>query len=74
MSCCAVVCGVQVGKDLTDVYWRPGNGAMFLDLVQQLTGKPLAADAWVARLQRDTQALMEREKEQYEAAVKEGPK
>lgn len=69
-----MVCGVQVGKDLTDVYWRPGNGAMFLDLVEQLTGKPLAADAWVARLQRDTQALMEREKEQYEAAVKAGPK
>lgn len=34
---------MQVGKDLMDVYWRPGNGAMFLDLVQQLTGKPLAA-------------------------------
>lgn len=72
----AVPCCVapQVGKDLTDMYWRPGNGAMFLDLVQQLTGKPLAADAWVARLQRDTGALLAREKEQYEAAVKEGPK
>lgn len=66
--------GLQVGKDLTDVYWRPGNGAMFLDLVQQLTGKPLAADAWVARLQRDTASLLAREKEQYEAAVKAGPK
>lgn len=79
MLCHAVLCCVghhhpQVGKDLTDVYWRPGNGAMFLDLVQQLTGKPLAADAWVARLQRDTGALLVLEKEQYEAAVKAGPK
>jgi hypothetical protein len=32
---------MQVGKDLTSVYWEPGNGSMFLDLVQQLTGKPL---------------------------------
>lgn len=70
----AIVDNEQVGKDLTDVYWRPGNGAMFLDLVQQLTGKPLAADAWVARLQRDTGALLVLEKEQYEAAVKAGPK
>jgi hypothetical protein len=65
---------MQVGKDLTDVYWQPGNGSMFLDLVQQLTGKPLVADAWVNRLKRDTQALLAREKEQYEAAVKAGPK
>jgi hypothetical protein len=69
-----VALALQVGKDLTDVYWQPGNGSMFLDLVQQLTGKPLVADAWVNRLQRDTQALLAREKEQYEAAIKAGPK
>lgn len=26
-------------QDLEQVYWQPGNGAAFLDLVQQLTGR-----------------------------------
>lgn len=34
-----VFTAAQVGSDLTSVYWQPGNGSMFLDLVQQLTGK-----------------------------------
>ena len=42
----------QVGRDLTEVYWRPGNTEPFLGLVQRLTGAPLSADAWVAQLQR----------------------
>jgi len=29
------------------VYWQPGNGEAFLDLVEKLTGKPLTGDAWV---------------------------
>jgi len=64
----------KVGADLTSVYWQPGNGSMFLDLVQQLTGKPLAADAWVAGLKVDTQELLAKEKQDYEAAVKAGPR
>ena len=48
----------QVGKELTEVYWQPGNGAAFLDLVQQLTGKPLAADAWIAELQTPLDKLV----------------
>lgn len=52
-----VVCP-QVGRDLSEVYWAPGNGAAFLDLVAQLTGRPLAADAWVAELQQPTDALV----------------
>jgi hypothetical protein len=36
-----IVDNPEVGKQLTDVYWRPGNSEMFLDLVQRLTGKPL---------------------------------
>jgi hypothetical protein len=65
---------MQVGKDLTSVYWEPGNGSMFLDLVQQLTGKPLLADAWVAKLQLPTEQLLAKQKQDYEAAVKAGPK
>jgi hypothetical protein len=39
----AVMSSMQVGKDLTSVYWDPGNGSMFLDLVQQLTCPAAAA-------------------------------
>lgn len=69
-----IVDNPQVGKDLTSVYWQPGNGSMFLDLVQQLTGKPLLADAWVAKLQLPTQQLLAKQQQDYEAAVKAGPK
>lgn len=65
---------MQIGSDLTNVYWQPGNGSMFLDLVQQLTGKPLAADAWVAKLQLPTEQLLAKQKQDYDAAVKAGPK
>jgi hypothetical protein len=41
----------RVGKELTEAYWQPGNGEAFLDLVANLTGKPLTGDAWVAMLQ-----------------------
>lgn len=34
----------------TQVYWRPGNSAAFLSLVEQLTGKPLDGSAWVETL------------------------
>jgi len=44
-----------VGKDLEEIYWRPGNGAAFLELVQQLTAEPLSADAWVSRLYKQAQ-------------------
>jgi hypothetical protein len=64
----------QVGAALTSVYWRPGNSAAFLDLVASLTGKPLAADAWVARLRLPLPDLLAREKGEYEAALKAGPK
>ena len=33
-----IVDNPQVGKDLTEVYWQPGNGEAFLDLVKKLTG------------------------------------
>ncbi|WIA33193.1 hypothetical protein OEZ86_006339 [Tetradesmus obliquus] len=69
-----IVDNPQVGNDLTSVYWQPGNGSMFLDLVQQLTGKPLLADAWVAKLQLPTQQLLAKQQQDYEAAVKAGPK
>ena len=32
------------------MYWRPGNSAAFLSLVELLTGKPLDGSAWVEAL------------------------
>ncbi len=55
------------------VYWRPGNGASFLDLVQKLTGEPLTGDAWVAALQESTPEKVAAQKKAYEAALKTGP-
>jgi hypothetical protein len=46
----------EVGRDLAEGYWRPGNTEPFLGLVARLTGAPLAADAWVAHLCRDLDA------------------
>lgn len=64
----------QVGKDLEEVYWRPGNGAAFLDLVQQLTGQPLTADAWVEQLREPVAALLQQERQDYKEAVQKGPR
>jgi Zn-dependent oligopeptidase len=63
----------RVGAALRTAYWAPGNGAAFLDLVSGLTGAPLAADAWVAELQRDTEAVVREERKEYEAALAAGP-
>ena len=47
-----IVDNPNVGRDLTEMYWRPGNGASFLDLVEGLTGSPLTGDAWVSGASR----------------------
>lgn len=39
-----------------------------------MAGKPLAADAWVAKLKVPTDELLAKEKQEYEAAIKAGPK
>ena len=69
-----IVDNPQVGKDLAEVYWKPGNSVMFLDLVQQLTGKPLRADAWVEELAQDVETVVAEERKEYDAAIKAGPK
>ena len=39
----------NIGNDLANIYWKPGNSEQFLDLVKKMTGSPLTADAFVAR-------------------------
>ncbi len=63
----------RIGADLASSYWRPGNGASFLSLVEGLTGAPLAGDAWVAHLQTELESLVASERSDYEAALAAGP-
>ena len=42
----------SIGKDLAATYWAPGNSRGFLDLVEDMTGRPFAADALVAEVSR----------------------
>ncbi len=59
---------------MEEIYWRPGNGAAFLELVQQLTAEPLSADAWVSRLKQSVDSVVLQEEQDYQQAVQTGPK
>lgn len=61
-----------VGPTLTEKYWKPGNSAMFLDLVEGLTGKPLTADAWVTCLKEPLDEHLAQERKEYDAALQIG--
>ncbi len=37
----------RIGKDLAEVYWKPGNSKTFFEFVQALTGQPFSAKATV---------------------------
>ena len=50
-KCGRIVDEPGVGRDMAEVYWAPGNGEAFLDLVNKLTGAPLTSAAWVKELQ-----------------------
>jgi hypothetical protein len=62
-----------VGKDLAEVYWKPGNRAQFLDLVHSLTGAPLTATAWVKHLNTTVEEVVSSESVAYTSAVESGP-
>ncbi len=47
-----------VGKDLAEIYWRPGNALPFLDLVRRMTGREFSADALVAEVSRTADAAV----------------
>eukprot|EP00238_Polyblepharides_amylifera_P000408 CAMPEP_0196573684 /NCGR_PEP_ID=MMETSP1081-20130531/3543_1 /TAXON_ID=36882 /ORGANISM="Pyramimonas amylifera, Strain CCMP720" /LENGTH=627 /DNA_ID=CAMNT_0041891487 /DNA_START=175 /DNA_END=2058 /DNA_ORIENTATION=+ len=69
-----IVDNPQIGKDLTEVYWRPGNGEAFLDLVEKLTGEPLNSSAWVSDLQVKVEDKVKHEQTDYDKAIKVGAK
>ncbi|KAI9206249.1 oligoendopeptidase [Polychytrium aggregatum] len=69
-----IVDNSNVGRDLKNVYWAPGNSEMFLDLVKKLTGKPLSGDAWIHELEVPLEQKLESERKGYQEGLKAGPK
>jgi len=61
----------NIGPELAEVMWKPGNSEAFLDLVDRLTGKPLSSDAWVAVLRQPLDELLIEEKEAYQEVCSE---
>jgi hypothetical protein len=64
----------EVGAWLARAYFAAGNTRGFLPLVEELTGEPLSADAWVADLDTDVDAAVAQAKADYEAALAAGPR
>lgn len=70
----ALVDDPRVGKALREGFWRPGNTVPYLELVKQVTGKPLSADAWVAVLEEPLEEKLAKEKAAFEEGVARGPR
>ncbi|KAJ3193930.1 hypothetical protein HDU67_004949 [Dinochytrium kinnereticum] len=70
----SIVDNEKVGADLREIYWKSGNSRMFLDLVKEMTGKPLSGDAWVESLKEPLEERLKRDKADYEEAIRVGPK
>jgi len=64
-----IVDNPKVGGILEKAYWEPGNSAAFLDLVHQLTGKPLTGDPWVRELSEGVEELKVSERKDYDKAI-----
>lgn len=69
-----IVDNENVGNELRDVYWKPGNSEQFMELVEKLTGKPLSGDAWVSTLFKSVEDVVTSERIAYEEGIKIGPK
>jgi hypothetical protein len=62
----------EVGAWLARGYFVWGNTRGFLPLVEDLTGSPLSADAWVQELEADVEEVVAQEKKDYDAAIAAG--
>jgi len=64
-----IVDNPEVGPTLAKAYWEAGNSRPFLDLVKDLTGKPLSGDDWVAALNESVDDKVKREKKEYDEVL-----
>ena len=68
-----IVDNPKIGPEMLESFWLQGSGEPgFLKMVEDLTGKPLTHDAWVAELSKPTEDVVKDEKEEYAEAVKTG--
>ncbi|MBZ0267948.1 peptidase M3 [bacterium] len=56
-----------IGRDLAEIYWRPGNSRTFLDLVRGMTGSPFSADALVEHVSRSADEAVANARAEVEA-------
>lgn len=68
-----IVDNPEVGPTLTTAYWNAGNSKPFLDLVADLTGKPLTGVPWVNKLREPLDKKISREEASYNEAIQQGP-
>lgn len=66
----SIVDNLRVGEELTNAYWKPGNSKPFLDLVEEMTGKPLTSKAWVNELACPVSEKIAKERHEYDSAVR----
>eukprot|EP00929_Paragymnodinium_shiwhaense_P090698 TRINITY_DN50848_c0_g1_i1.p1 TRINITY_DN50848_c0_g1~~TRINITY_DN50848_c0_g1_i1.p1 ORF type:complete len:410 (+),score=66.73 TRINITY_DN50848_c0_g1_i1:962-2191(+) len=62
---------VEIGPEITNAYWKCGNSRMFLDLVKDLTGKDLTADAWVAEIDESVESKIQGARKKYDRMLKQ---
>jgi hypothetical protein len=56
----ALVDNPNIGRDLAEHYWKPGNARTFPDMIQGLTGQPFGAEATVEMVNKPlSEALAE---------------
>ena len=58
----------QIGPDLAETYWRPGNSEGCSALIERLTGNPLGADAYAKHLNESVDDAIAAAREQVERA------
>jgi Zn-dependent oligopeptidase len=65
-----------IGRELGEIYWRPGNSRPFLDLVREMTGREFSADALVREVSQPTEAAIRRAADAVEELdrIPEGPR
>ncbi|KAJ1448448.1 hypothetical protein M885DRAFT_539172 [Pelagophyceae sp. CCMP2097] len=68
-----IVDNAAVGPSLAEHYWLPGNSRPFLELVGELTGRPLDGAAWLAALEEDVEARVSAERADYIAFAEKPP-
>jgi len=66
-----IVDNSNIGPSITKAYWEAGNSRPFLELVEELTGKPLTSDAWVGALKETVEDKVKREKKEYDEALQQ---